>query len=224
MSDVHCELLFRASRDGWECDAFHRHCDEQGATVTLIQERKHGYVFGGYAANSWRRQGPVNYYGPICNPNAAFLFALQCHAGLPPTRIGLLRPMDKNGRPAPWKRDGTEIFGQADCGPLFGGKYGGELVLGKTLGRDACAETCSDTYSDIGCNGFYDNQGHDGHTMLTGARNFESAEVEVYRVTPIRNSNPPELEELEETNCEYLWFVVLCIVLLCLAMSPVVVF
>eukprot|EP01043_Picozoa_sp_COSAG02_P032831 COSAG02_NODE_2211_length_9495_cov_3.415842_6_plen_367_part_00 len=233
VSDVHCELLFRASRDGWECDAFHRHCDGQGATVTLIQERKHGYVFGGYAANSWRRQGPVQrtertglYIDrSTMYSNDAFLFALRCHAGLPPTRIGLLIQHDpiEDWRPAGYE----EIFGQADCGPLFGGKYGGELVLGKTLGRDACA--LSDTYSDIGCHNFYDNQGHDGHTMLTGARNFQSAEVEVYRVTPIRN--PPELEELEEpedldrpTNCGYLLFVVLCLALLCLAMSTAVVF
>ena len=246
MSDVHCELLFRASRDGWECDAFHRHCDGQGATVTLIQERKHGYVFGGYAANSWCRQGPVKrtertgWYiersrgprGPVSiYSNDAFLFALRCHAGLPPTRIGLKIQRDPIEE---WRPAGCEeIFGQANCGPLFGGKYTGELVLGKTLGRcmcttgDACA--LSDTYSYIGRDNFYDNQGHDGQTMLTGARNFQTAEVEVYRVTPVRN--PPELEELEEpedldrqTNCGYLLFVVLCLALLCLAMSTAVVF
>ena len=45
-------LIYRASDDGFEAHQFHRHCDLQGATVTLIHANNR--VFGGYTDIPWR--------------------------------------------------------------------------------------------------------------------------------------------------------------------------
>jgi hypothetical protein len=50
---VKLELLYRASRDGWQGQDFHSRCDNKGATVTVI-ECTGGFVFGGYADVSWK--------------------------------------------------------------------------------------------------------------------------------------------------------------------------
>lgn len=45
-------LIYRASDDGFEANQFHRHCDLQGATVTLIHANNR--IFGGYTDIPWR--------------------------------------------------------------------------------------------------------------------------------------------------------------------------
>jgi hypothetical protein len=159
--EVQCELLFRASRDGWDANSFHKHCDAQGATLTVILERERRYVFGGYADAPWNSGGFM-----IGSGGGAFLFALRCHAGLGPTRMGLTGA--KNGR---------AMHGIAGRGPSFGH---GELDLGATLGRDAG----DGSYTHIGIRRVYAcPAGQVGGTLLTGASKFRAAEVEVYRVT-----------------------------------------
>ena len=44
-------LCYRASRDGWGAQEFHRHCDNKGPTVVLI--KANDYIFGGYADEPW---------------------------------------------------------------------------------------------------------------------------------------------------------------------------
>lgn len=48
-------LLYRGSRDGWLSSNFHKHCDNKGATVTLIKAvvNTKEYIFGGYTDQSW---------------------------------------------------------------------------------------------------------------------------------------------------------------------------
>ena len=59
-----CELLFCASRDGWDWRVFHSRCDNKGATLTVVREREHGYVFGGYADAPWHsRSGRIGSGG-----------------------------------------------------------------------------------------------------------------------------------------------------------------
>ena len=50
---VKCEwnLCYRASRDGWRGQDFHRHCNDIGPTVVLIKVNK--YIFGGYSDQTW---------------------------------------------------------------------------------------------------------------------------------------------------------------------------
>ena len=45
-------LLFLASRDGFEAEAFHSKCDNKGPTVTIVKSGE--YIFGGFTEVSWR--------------------------------------------------------------------------------------------------------------------------------------------------------------------------
>ena len=50
-SGHHWELCWRASVNGWASTQFHKLCDGQGPTVTIIKVNK--YIFGGYTSVSW---------------------------------------------------------------------------------------------------------------------------------------------------------------------------
>jgi hypothetical protein len=63
-------LLYRATRDGFYCEAFHSKCDGKRNTVTIIKNNL-DYVFGGLASHAWHSS--VSY---IKDPNA-FLFSLK---------------------------------------------------------------------------------------------------------------------------------------------------
>ena len=52
-SSFELELLFRGSRDGFKAVAFHERCDNQGATLSVIQSA-HGHIFGGYTQLPWK--------------------------------------------------------------------------------------------------------------------------------------------------------------------------
>ena len=46
-------LIYRASRDGWHVDDFHRLCDGKGPTLILIKVKDTGRICGGYTSVSW---------------------------------------------------------------------------------------------------------------------------------------------------------------------------
>ncbi|CAF3069305.1 unnamed protein product, partial [Rotaria sp. Silwood2] len=47
------ELIYKATRDGFGGEDFHRSSDSEGPTMTIIQTVSGGYLFGGYAETSW---------------------------------------------------------------------------------------------------------------------------------------------------------------------------
>ena len=49
------KLLYRGSRDGWKPFDFHRLCDNQGPTVSLIKSTS-GRLAGGFTSVSWTSQ------------------------------------------------------------------------------------------------------------------------------------------------------------------------
>ena len=63
-------LLYRATRDGFTCQAFHSKCDGEGNTITIIKSNLN-YVFGGFASSVWHSCGKY-----ISDRNA-FLFSLR---------------------------------------------------------------------------------------------------------------------------------------------------
>ena len=82
------KLLFRSSRDGATAAAFHRLCDRQGPTLTLIRDTD-GNVFGGYAAVEWSSgvawtnfRDPAAFLFTVVNPHAdpPVLFASKATA------------------------------------------------------------------------------------------------------------------------------------------------
>ena len=64
------DLLFRATRDGFDCSIFHRLCDNKGPTITLVRDNQ-GRCFGGYTGTHW------GTYGSYQNDNTAFMFSFN---------------------------------------------------------------------------------------------------------------------------------------------------
>lgn len=70
-------LIYKATSDGFKAEDFHRLCDKQGATLTVIQTRhrfhkkKHGAIFGGYTSIPWTSRG-ASFRDP-----QSFLFLLS---------------------------------------------------------------------------------------------------------------------------------------------------
>ena len=54
--EINLELIYRASRDGWESNIFHQKCDNKGPTIVVVRSEL-GKIFGGYASISWDRSG-----------------------------------------------------------------------------------------------------------------------------------------------------------------------
>jgi len=51
-----CQLLYRATRDGFRAADFHSKCDNQSNTLVLIKSTN-GHVFGGYTEQDWSGYG-----------------------------------------------------------------------------------------------------------------------------------------------------------------------
>ena len=47
------KLLYKASENGYAADSFHKCCDDQGPTFTLIKSSE-GWIFGGFTNQSWK--------------------------------------------------------------------------------------------------------------------------------------------------------------------------
>jgi hypothetical protein len=65
-----CELVYRATRDGFSSDAFHSRCDDKPNLVSIIRNNLN-YVFGGYTSAAWNRNSLW-----ITDRNA-FIFSLR---------------------------------------------------------------------------------------------------------------------------------------------------
>ena len=106
------KLLFKMSKDGYNCSDFHRCCDNEGETLLLFETDKN-YKFGAYTPLNWvtPESGEVN--DP--NDNKTFLFSLNQMKKF--TKI-----QGKNTLTA---------RSQKDKGPLFGG--GTDLGIKKDM-------------------------------------------------------------------------------------------
>ena len=62
------ELLYKGTKDGDTYDIFHKKCDNQGPTISII-ESTDGQIFGGYTSKSW----DINNKSDIADPDS-FLF------------------------------------------------------------------------------------------------------------------------------------------------------
>ena len=47
------QVVYRATRDGFDKEKFHSLVDNQGPTLTVILS-KDGFLFGGYTSKSWK--------------------------------------------------------------------------------------------------------------------------------------------------------------------------
>lgn len=105
-------VLNRGTRDGWRAEDFHRLCDSQGETLTVIKSPD-DCLFGGYADQPWqRRDAPVK-------SSKAFLFTLTGEYGS--SRMNLISKKARN----------HAIQHKVDGGLSFGGEHGLEVYYGE---------------------------------------------------------------------------------------------
>ncbi len=65
-----CELVYRATKDGFTIDAFHSKCDDKQNLISIIRNNLN-YVFGGYTSVAWKKTSEW-----ITDPKA-FIFRLR---------------------------------------------------------------------------------------------------------------------------------------------------
>jgi len=175
-TDCKLHLLYRATRDGWRSAHFHGLCDNRGGTLTVIRSTD-GFIFGGYLDQPWNSS---NVY---LASDRAFLFALHCYAGLPPTKM-------------PIERTCYAAYAGASYGPTFGG--GHDIYINDNAHKSRNATI---------------NVGHSyrllpgqSQTMLTGGQTFVPVEVEVFQILPGKlaslKTHPAEPEAWQTVNFE----------------------
>merc|ERR1711937_341897 len=102
------ELLFKATRDGWNAyHDFHSRCDDQGPTLTVFKSPE-GYIYGGYTQASWREVG-----GNYVEDWKAWLYWIKCKQGIPERKMNV-------------RTDGNQvhaIYPHNSYGPTFGGGH-----------------------------------------------------------------------------------------------------
>jgi hypothetical protein len=148
------ELLYRASRDGWRATDFHSKCDKKAPTVTVIKSTG-GYVFGGYTGNVWVS------FGQYLPSSDAFLFALQYPSGAAPVKMPVLNVQ-------------YATYDHSSCGPTFGGP-GHDIHVADNANSNSTSSTNVGVSYELPA-------GQNAQTFLTGAHNFQAAEIEVFRV------------------------------------------
>ena len=151
------DLLFRGTRDGMNAKSFHSKCDNNGETITLIENDK-GNIFGGYASIPW-----TNHSGSYFSAPASFIFTLTNIYNTEPTKF-------------PNKNDGKEVCHNRDYGPLFG--YDCDIYISSDFVNGETKSTFPSSYEDV--------LGK-GKSIFTGDTNntkdkFKIKEIEVFRL------------------------------------------
>jgi hypothetical protein len=149
------KLIYRASRDGWAAEDFHKFCDNKGATLILLKA-DNGRRCGGYTSVKWESDGGSK------NDDKSFLFQIESCTKY---KIGMY----------------GAIWHYPNRGPQFGNQH--ELRIGIANGpmnkRDNC-ESCTEK-QDKDC---FIKADKDGLSPLTGmASKFTPAEIEVYLIS-----------------------------------------
>lgn len=147
------QLLYKATRDGFRGQDFHRLCDGRPQTMSIIKSRN-GYLLGGYAHAAW------NSSNTYTNDPRAFLFTLVNPNSIQPTRYLV--------------RGGAEqyaLYNGATYGPTFGG---GHDILVSGASPNATSYT-SFAHSYMDTTGM-------GQRTFTGNYTYVVADVEVYRL------------------------------------------
>ena len=146
------KLLWRGSTDGFTARAFHKRCDKQGPTLTVIESTE-GWIFGGYNPSNWQSAVPGSY---VKKANGSFIFTLKNQQDISPTRFF---------------RAIYAFYNNANSGPDFGCS---DLVVFNTAGKSY--SYFPNSYVDT------TGKGNALFTGKKNLDNFEVKEIEVYSV------------------------------------------
>eukprot|EP01083_Nonionella_stella_P120541 361264_1 len=147
------KLLIRGTVHGFAGTTFHSKCDNQGATITVVQSTNN-HVFGGYTSLPWTS---VNKY---TNDTKSFVFLLRSQRGA--------------AVPQKWNvsSSGNATYCHAAHGPTFGG--GHDFMLYNNCNAN------NSSYAN--CPYSYKGGGAIDQNTLAGAYNFKVQDYEVWRV------------------------------------------
>ena len=161
--EYRCELIYRASRDGFEASSFHAKCDNKPATYTIIRTTN-GCIFGAFTSVAWDSKS-----GFKADPDEAFIFSL----------------VNLDAKPVYFRvkdNDKQSIFCKAHLGPTFGN--GHDIMICNN------SNTSTESFSDLGSSymlelAHFDYGSAKAQSFLAGTRNFQTAEIEVFTCTRV---------------------------------------
>jgi hypothetical protein len=146
------ELIYKGSRDGFDSNAFHTRCNNQGPTMTIVLSNNN-HLFGGYTSVAWTSSGS---YG---NDAQAFLFTLTNPHDIPCTKY-LVKPGNV----------GYAAYHNSGNGPTFGS--GHDLYI---------VSNCHSSNSSINFPSGYNDTTGKGSATFTGGSNFLTSDIEVFK-------------------------------------------
>ena len=146
-------MLYKATRHGFRSVDFHRRCDYEERTVTIIKSTN-GYLFGGYIPGSWSTKGSYQ------RDPQAFLFTL-----INPYKISPRKFVIKTSRA------NYAFYNHYSYGPTFGG--GHDIRISDNSDRANSYINFGNTYTDTTSR---------GQRLFTGNTYFLVSEIEVYQV------------------------------------------
>ncbi|CAF1435624.1 unnamed protein product, partial [Adineta steineri] len=152
------ELIYKATRHEFYASAFHSCCDYKGPTITIIQSNNN-YIFGGYTSISWTSSNDGQYK----NDGEAFLFTLTNPYNIPPTKY-TIKP----------DRVAYAVYHKNSYGPTFGD---GHDIRIHSSSDNSCSTSSYTSFPAA----YNDTTGYGGNTF-TGARNFTTSEIEVFKL------------------------------------------
>jgi hypothetical protein len=148
------ELIYKASRDGFDANAFHSRCDNKGPTLTIVRSNNN-YLFGGYTSVAWTSSGNWTV------DSKAFLFTLTNPNNIPPTKYPVQSSKTQNA-----------VAHNSGYGPMFGSD---DLWL--------YANSNSNNSSCTAFPAAYTDTTRYGNNTFTGNRNFMTSDIEVFKLT-----------------------------------------
>lgn len=105
------ELLYRATKDGFQASSFHSKCDQKEKTVTIIKNSSN-HVFGGFTRSKWTSGTSLSR-----DPDA-FIFSLRRNGVLNNVKLNVTKPSQSYA-----------IFSLASSGPIFGYNVGFDFSI-----------------------------------------------------------------------------------------------
>jgi len=149
------KLLYRGSKDGYTAAAFHRLCDNKGATLTVIKAEGSKNVFGGYFSGSWTSSGSYS-------SQPAWIFSLVNATGKP-LKVTASSPANN-------------AYCNSGYGPTWGS--GHDLHINSNM-KSNNNYTNPSSYKTVspGYTGSFDK------TLFAGAYKFVVDDIEVFTVT-----------------------------------------
>jgi hypothetical protein len=156
--DQKWDLIYKASKDGFEAEKFHSKCDNKPNTL-VVARSKNGNIFGGYTEQSWSNTDPISEDVYKADSNA-FIFSLINREN----RQLKVKCSPNNG-----------ICCDNTCGPIFGGREGdSDLKIAYSLRW---------SYSYFGnyyIHPDYEYKTEKAKSFLAGSNFFQVLDFEVY--------------------------------------------